>query len=600
MSGYEPPWKRTQRCSDTRAEHVGQEVVLCGWVRKRRDHGGLIFVDLGDYTGTTQVVFVPEHADAFALAEGLRSEYVVAIKGSVRRRPEGTVNPSLATGEIEVVAKEIQLLSESETPPFLIQDDIEVNEELRLRHRFLDLRRPEMQKILRLRHKVYQASRTYLDSRGFCEVETPVLTKTTPEGARDFLVPSRLSQGMFYALPQSPQLFKQVLMCAGVDRYYQIVRCFRDEDFRANRQPEFTQIDIEMSFVDEADVSGIVEGLVAKVWKEAAGIEVKTPFLRMSYEEAMNRFGVDAPDMRFGLELSDVSELFKESSFNVFRKVVESGGVVKGLKFPGGATMSRKETDDLEVLVKNYGASGLAWVKWDGSEIKSPLAKFIDDGLANELVSRFELEDGDIAFLVADRFAKACAALGALRVQLARQAELIEEDKLAFAWVDNFPLFEFDEDAKRFVAVHHPFTSPLLRDDADFDKLKQDPSGLSARAYDLVLNGQEIAGGSIRIHRRDIQEIVFRHLGIGEEEAKGKFGFLLEALSFGAPPHGGIAFGLDRMVMLLAGTDSIRDVIAFPKAHSGMDLMVGAPTIVDNQQLSELGVKITAPPEKRS
>lgn len=599
MSTYESPWKRTVRCGDTGPELVGKEVVLCGWVRKRRDHGGLVFVDVGDYSGTTQVVFVPEQADAFTVAERLRSEYVVAVRGTVRQRPAGTVNPLIATGEVEVVADGAQLLSEAQTPPFLIQDDIEVNEELRLRHRFLDLRRPEMQRILRLRHRVCQAARGYLDAEGFCEVETPILTKTTPEGARDFLVPSRLSPGMFYALPQSPQLFKQVLMCSGADRYYQIVRCFRDEDFRANRQPEFTQIDIEMSFIDESDISRIVEGLVRRIWEQALGVKIQAPFPRLSYDDAMSRFGVDAPDMRFGLELKDVSELFADSSFNVFRSAVEKGGVVKGLRFPQGASLSRKETDDLERFVKNYGAGGLAWMKWEGGELKSPIAKFLDGALQEKLIERFEMEDGDIAFLVGDRFSRACAALGALRVHLARSAGLIDESKRAFVWVDNFPLFEFDEEAGRYAAVHHPFTSPLVRNDSDLSLLKNDPGKLSARAYDLVLNGQEIAGGSIRIHRRDIQELVFRHLGIGEEEANAKFGFLLEALSFGAPPHGGIAFGLDRIVMLLAGTDSIRDVIAFPKAHSGMDLMVGAPTNVDKEQLSELGIKIEVTSETK-
>ena len=583
---------RSHLCAEASLELVGTVLTLCGWVRRRRDHGGLIFVDLGDYTGITQVVFHPEAGASFTVGEQLRSEYVVQVSGTLRARPEGTVNANLPTGQVELVVSDAKLLSEAETPPFFIQDDIDAKEENRLRFRYLDLRRPAMQRILRTRHAVYRAARKFLDAHGFCEVETPILSKTTPEGARDFLVPSRFSPGFFYALPQSPQLFKQVLMCSGLDRYYQIVRCFRDEDFRANRQPEFTQIDLEFSFVEERDIQDVVEGLVASIWKEAAGIDLAPPFLRMSYDEAMNRFGVDAPDMRFGLELKDLSSAFAETQFTVFRETLASGGTIRGITVPGGNDLSRKDLDALTEFAKIYGAKGLAYLRFEGGEGKSPIAKFLSPGEIPVLRTTLGAKDGDTSLIVADSKKIVFAALGALRVQLAKDRGLIEPGKLCFAWVEHFPLFEWDQESGRFASVHHPFTAPILEEGVSFETAAKDPASMKARAYDLVLNGQELGGGSIRIHRSDIQSQVFSHLGIGQEEASGKFGFLLEALSYGAPPHGGIALGLDRLVMLLAGTESIRDVIAFPKTQKGQDIMVGAPSPAAVDQLLELGIKV--------
>ncbi|MFN8389161.1 MAG: aspartate--tRNA ligase [Bdellovibrionota bacterium] len=583
---------RSHKCGEPNAALIGQEITLSGWVRRRRDHGGLIFVDLGDHSGITQIVFTPEKSDAFSTGERLRSEYVVQVRGHLRARPEGNVNPQLSTGEVELLVDEAQLLSEAETPPFFIQDEIDAKEDIRLRYRFLDLRRPAMQSVLRLRHLVYQATRSFLDTNGFCEVETPILSKTTPEGARDFLVPSRLSPGWFYALPQSPQLFKQVLMCAGLDRYYQIVRCFRDEDFRANRQPEFTQIDIEFSFIDESDIQNTIEGLVKSIWQTAVGIELKPPFLRMSYEEAMNRFGVDAPDMRFGLELTDLTEQFAESEFAVFRDAVAAGGAVKGINVPDGSDLSRKDLDQLTEFVKIYGAKGLAWVRFEENEIKSPIAKFLKADDQERLRTSLGANPGDTALIVADSKKVVHASLGALRVQLAKERGLIDQNKLAFLWVEQFPLFEWDDSAGRFLSVHHPFTAPLIPEGSSFAEQCKHPERMSARAYDLVLNGQEIGGGSIRIHRADIQSQVFEYLGIQSEEAEAKFGFLLDALRYGAPPHGGIALGLDRIVMLLTKSDSIRDVIAFPKTQKGQDLMVGSPSPAAAEQLLELGIKV--------
>jgi len=583
--------RRTQKCGVATAQQVGTEQVLCGWVRKRRDHGGLVFIDLADHSGFTQIVVAPEKEEAFKRAGEIRSEYVVTVKGRLRNRPEGTVNRGVPTGEVELVADELVVLSPAQTPPFAIADDVEIKEELRLKYRFLDLRRPRMQEILRLRHRVYQATRRYLDAEGFCETETPILTKTTPEGARDFLVPCRLSPGMFYALPQSPQLFKQVLMVSCLDRYYQIVRCFRDEDFRANRQPEFTQIDIEMSFIDESQISEMLEGLIQSIWQGAVGQELTLPFPRISYDEAMNRFGVDAPDMRFGLELVDVTKLFAESGFNVFKEASQTGAI-KGLLFPGGAKFSRKELDDLGEFVANYGAKGLSWMKFEGSECKSPIAKFLSPAEVEGLKSAFGYQEGDLMLLVAAKKSVVHASLGALRVQLAKQHGLIDQSKLAFCWIDRFPLVEWDEEGKRWLSVHHPFTSPLIQNERDLELLDSNPGELRARAYDLVLNGQEIAGGSISIHNPEIQRKIFSILGISPAEAQMKFGFLLEALSFGAPPHGGIAVGLDRVVMLLTGSDSIRDVIAFPKTQKGVDLMVNAPSIAGDDQLKELAIRV--------
>lgn len=584
--------KRTHYCGRLSTEQAGTEAVICGWVRRRRDHGGLIFVDLADSSGFVQVVFRPEHAEAFKLAERLRSEYVIAVRGTVYERPEGTKNPEMPTGEVEFEVRNALILSEAETVPFVIQDEVDAKEELRLTYRYLDLRRPCMQKMLRLRHQVYRATRAFLDEQGFCEVETPILSKPTPEGARDFLVPSRISRGEFYALPQSPQLFKQVLMCATLDRYYQIVRCFRDEDLRANRQPEFTQIDLEMSFVEEEDVKEVTEGLINRIWKDCAGIELQTPFLSLNYDEAISRFGVDAPDMRYGLELCDVTECFAGGEFQAFRRAIDEGGAVKGINFEGGSNLSRKELDELTEFVRIYGAKGLAWVKFEDDGVKSPIAKFLTEAQTEALREALACNSGDIALLIADQAPVVHASLGALRAKLARENDLIDSDKLSFLWVERFPLLELDPEEGRYVSVHHPFTSPVYSDEADLERIESDPAGMRARAYDLVLNGQEVGGGSIRIHRADIQRRVFRALQISEVEAREKFGFLLDALSYGAPPHGGIAFGLDRIVMLISGADSIREVIAFPKTQRGQDLMVGAPARSGVEQMLELGIKL--------
>lgn len=579
-------WHRTANCGELRAANVGDEVCLMGWAQYRRDHGGLIFVDLRDREGLTQVVFSPEIApDAHERAHILRSEYVLAIRGKVRPRPEGMVNPDLPTGEIEVVVTDWKLLNTSRTPPFVIEDRTDAGENLRLASRYLDLRRPQMQKALRLRHKVAQTMREYLDEHGFIEIETPILTRSTPEGARDFLVPSRLNQGQFYALPQSPQLFKQLLMVGGFDRYFQIARCFRDEDLRADRQPEFTQLDIEMSFVDENSVMNIAEGLMRNVFKKALNIDLREGFPRMTYAEAMEKYGVDKPDTRFGLELCDVTNIVASSEFKLFR----DARLVKALVVPGGESMTRKEIDDLTEFVKIYGAKGLAWIKIRSDEWQSPIAKFLSAREREELQKALKANTGDIIFFQAGEPAIVNAALGNLRVQLGSMLGLIPEDKFNFLWVTDFPLFEYSEEEKRYVACHHPFTSPAP---GHMEKLASDPGAAQARAYDLVLNGNEVGGGSIRNHNADAQREMFKALGFDDDEAKEQFGFLLTALEHGAPPHGGIAFGLDRLVMLLAGAGSIRDVIAFPKTQKGACLLTSAPTAVDAVQLRELGLRL--------
>lgn len=577
-------WQRTVNCGQLRADNVGDEVCLMGWVQYRRDHGGLIFVDLRDRAGLTQVVFSPEIAPkAHEKAHILRTEYVLAIKGKVRPRPEGMVNPDLPTGAIEVVAHDWKLLNTSRTPPFAIEDRTDAGENLRLTWRYLDLRRPVMQKALRLRHKISHAIREYLDNEGFSEIETPILTKSTPEGARDFLVPSRLNLGEFYALPQSPQLFKQLLMVAGFDRYFQIARCFRDEDLRADRQPEFTQVDIEMSFVNEKGVMAIAEGLMRHVFHKVMDRSLPDPFPVMTWTEAMARYGVDKPDTRFGLELCDVTDIVENSEFKLFR----DAKLVKAMRVPGGETLTRKEIDDLTEFVKIYGARGLAWIKIRTNEWQSPIAKFLSAAERDGLVSRLGLAEGDIVFFQAGDPAMVNAALGNLRVRLGNQLGLVPDNQFNFLWVTDFPLFEYDETEKRYVACHHPFTSP-----ASMEDLMADPALARARAYDLVLNGNEVGGGSIRIHSAATQRKMFRALGLEEAAFEEQFGFLLQALEQGAPPHGGIAFGLDRLVMLLAGLGSIRDVIAFPKTQKGADIMTDAPAQVDAAQLRELGLRL--------
>ncbi|MBI5519294.1 MAG: aspartate--tRNA ligase [Desulfovibrio sp.] len=580
-------WKRTHNCNQLTAADLDKEVTLMGWVQFRRDHGGLIFIDLRDREGLTQTVFSPEEApEAHERAHAIRVEYVVALRGIVRRRPEGMANPGMTTGEIEVYVHEWKLLNTSDTPPFPIEDRVDAAEMLRLKYRYLDLRRPRLAKNFILRNKAAQSVRRYLDGLGFLEIETPVLTKSTPEGARDFLVPSRLSQGMFYALPQSPQIFKQLLMVAGLDRYFQIVKCFRDEDLRADRQPEFTQIDIEMSFPDEEQIMGMAEGLVRTLFKETIGAELPAAFPRMTYKQAMDDYGSDKPDVRFELKLVDVKDIFAGGGFKVFA----AAPCLKALRVAGGLELSRKEIDDYTEFVKIYGAQGLAWIKVkEDGEWQSPIVKFFSEDEKKALATRLGMQNGDIVFFQAAPEDVANAALGNLRLKLGERFGLIDEKAFAPLWVTDFPLLEYDPEDKRWVAKHHPFTSPQP---GQMETIATDPGGALARAYDLVLNGSEIGGGSIRIHTPAAQKAMFSALGIADEEAEEKFGFLIEALKYGAPPHGGIAFGLDRIIMILTGSKSIRDVIAFPKTQKATCLMTEAPNVVGKRQLRELGIQL--------
>ncbi len=583
-------WKRTHNCGELRIENVGEEVCLMGWVGKRRDHGGVIFVDLRDRHGITQVVFRPDlKSETHAIAEKIRNEFVLAIKGRVEPRPEGMTNPKLPTGAIDIECSDLRLLNEADTPPFAIEPEIDVNEELRLRYRYLDLRRPDMQQALFLRHNAAQETRKYLIGQSFLEIETPFLMKSTPEGARDYLVPSRVQRGSFYALPQSPQTYKQLLMIAGYDRYFQIVRCFRDEDLRGDRQPEFTQIDIEMAFVTEADVMQLAEGLTRHLFEQVIGFDIPSPIPQMTYREAIDRFGTDRPDTRFGLEIVDIAKAALASEFRVFRSVIDSGGQVRAINAKGCANYSRKQIDDLTAFVAQHGAKGLAWIKVTDQGLESSIVKFFPDQAQQMLRELLNAQTGDLLLFVADQPAVVANALGNLRLELARKQDLMETGDFSFLWVTQFPLLEFDDVEKRYVACHHPFTSPL---EADLSELETAPGDVRARAYDLVLNGNEIAGGSIRIHHREIQERVFRMLGISESESREKFGFLLDAFRYGAPPHGGIAFGYDRLVALMAGKAFIRDVIPFPKTNTAASLMDGAPSLVDPAQLRELGLRL--------
>ncbi|NLU45010.1 MAG: aspartate--tRNA ligase [Acholeplasmataceae bacterium] len=585
--------KRSHHCGELTKQESGIEVTLCGWVAKRRDHGGIIFIDLRDRSGIVQVVVSPEFAkENFHLAEDVRNEFVLQVSGNVRLRSAETINPHIPTGEIEIVVTELEVLNTAKTPPFYIKDGVDVDENVRLRYRYLDLRRPEMQRNIILRHKVTKLMRDYLDNRDFLEIETPMLTKSTPEGARDYLVPSRVNPGKFYALPQSPQIFKQILMVAGMEKYFQIVRCFRDEDLRADRQPEFTQLDMEMSFVDEEDIMNLMEGLISYIFKGALDKDLKVPFQRMTWDDAMDQYGSDKPDLRFEMKLVNMCEAIKNSNFKVFKDIVDKGGLVKAINVKGYSAIARRELDSLVEFVGIYGAKGLAWimVNEDGT-IKSPIAKFFSEDELKEILATVKAEPGDLFLFIADQKPAVVAqALGALRLEMAKRRGLIDEKALAFTWVVKFPMFEYSEEEKRWVAVHHPFTAPC---DEDVQYLSTDPGRVYAKAYDMVLNGTEIGGGSIRIHRREVQKEVFKAIGLSEEEAKEKFGFLMTAFEFGAPPHGGLAFGLDRLIMIMANRPSIRDVIAFPKTQSATDLMSQAPDDVEAKQLRELHIRST-------
>lgn len=582
--------KRTHTCGELTSKNVSQIVTLNGWVESRRDLGGIIFIYIRDRYGKTQVVFNPQiNKSLHEKASALRNEYVISVTGIVQLRPEGMNNPEVSTGEIELIAHELTIINTSDNPPFPIEDEIDINEEIRLKFRYLDLRRPTLQKNLLIRHQLYQITRKYFDENNFIEIETPILMKSTPEGARDYLVPSRVHPGKFYALPQSPQTYKQILMVAGFDRYFQIVKCFRDEDLRADRQPEFTQIDMEMSFVDESDIFRIVEGLIVRMFREIKGIEVRTPFKVLSYREAIEKYGSDKPDIRFGLSFTNLTDILRETDFKVFNEGIKKGGVISGFVAPGCANYSRSQIDSLTDFVKKLGAGGLIWMRVKDEGFESPVAKFFKEDILISIKERMKAESGDLILIVADEYSRTYSVLGALRYEVAERQRLIDENRYEFLWVVDFPLLEYIPEEKRFAAVHHPFTSPKSE---DIDLLETQPEKVRARAYDLVLNGNEIAGGSIRIFQPELQNKMFSLLGINEVEAQKKFGFLLEAFKYGAPPHGGIAFGFDRIAMLLTGQKSIRDVIAFPKTTSAMSLMDDSPSEVDEKQLKELQIKV--------